>query len=1062
MGNVVGKKVPRIDGYEKVTGKAVYSDDIKIHGMLYAAQRYTDYPSAIIKKIDTSKASAIPGVKRIILQDDIPGQITVGHVREDQKILVKDQAFYSGDVIAVVAAETLEIANKAADSIEIEYEELEGIFNVHDALKDDARLIHPEYKSNVVLHYPLRKGNVEKGFEDSDQVLEREYNTGFHEHAYIETESAIAIPDPSCRGIKLHGSFQCPFTTRKFVAKCLDIKLNQVNVNGTLIGGSFGGKDDTVSAMAARVSLLAKLTDRPVKLTLSRENSIKESYKRHPYCIKHKIGFNKNGKIQALKINILADSGAYSSMSFFVTWRSVVQAAGPYEIPNVHTDVRSIYTNNTYTAAFRGFGSPQIIYAQESLMDEIADICNITPYEIRKLNGFKQNSITASGQVLDKHTVSLNQVIDEAVKKSDYFKKVKNYKIKNSSSNRYKYGIGMASSYRGCCLGAEGVDATSAIVSVQLDGSVYLQAGLNENGQGLRTTFGQIAAEVLGAKFEDIHFLEPQTAQINDGGPTVASRSTLMGGNATLMAAQEIKERIFNIIKTDLEVSTIDELDWKDGFIYASNGKSMPFKGAAFRAYQAGVNLSAYGWYKAPEVSWDEETGQGNAYFTYVYGCQIIDLRIDTHTGKIEVEKVTAAHDVGKTINRLGAEGQIYGGVAQGLGYGIWEHYNIQNGELKSENLDEYLIPTIKDINKIEPIIIENPDADGPLGAKSLGEPTLELGAAAVNNAVSNALGKRFYEIPLTLEKIFLDKQLVKPSRASEAGLSSSGKKQSPRLSNITYTVPNNLNEALKLLNDKKYTIFAGGTDVAIELRKATHKTDLLYVGNLKEITSIESNQNEIIIGAAAKYKDIINNDKIKNFLPALVEACSTIGAKQTRNMGTIGGNIANAAPCGDSIPPLIAYNAELELASAKGTRRFKIEDFITGSYRTHREYEELITKIIIPKPSKRYKYGYIQLGRRGAVNITRISSLALVSFDKNDKIEECILAHGALFSKPGRFYYLESLLIGQKLTEKLINSIDEKLSEIIEQEIGGRWSSEYKKPAFINICKDTLKALMK
>ena len=1058
MCKVVGKKVVRVDGYEKVTGKAIYGDDIKLPDMLYAAQRYTDYPSAIIKKIDISDALKIQGVKKIILQKDIPGVKRVGHIRPDQYILVDDKAFYSGDVLAVVAATSAETANIAADAIKVEYEPLDGIFNPEEALKKDARLIHPEFKSNIVVHYPLRKGNVKEGFNNSEKVIEREYKTGFHEHAYIEPESMTAVPDPTCKGVKIYGSTQNPFTTRKHVAEVLGLKLNQVNVFSSNLGGVFGGKDDISFTLGCRVGLLAMLIGKPVKITLSRENSIKESYKRHPYIIRHKVGFNLDGKINAMKINIIADSGAYSSMSFFVTWRSVVQATGPYEIPHVETDIRSVYTNNTYTAAFRGFGSPQIIYAQESLMDELADICNISPIEMRKINGVKQGSITASGQVLTKHTVSLDEVIKKAADKTDYLKKREEYKKINKTSKRFKYGIGLACSYRGCCLGAEGVDATSAIVSTQMDGSVYIQTGLNENGQGLRTTFAQITAETLGAKYEDIHFLPPQTATINDGGPTVASRGTLMGGNAIIEASNIVKERIFKVIKSEIEADSIEDTKWENGIISSAKNKTISFKDACEKTYWSGVNLSAYGWHKAPEVSWDEETGQGNAYFTYVYGCQIADIKVDTHTGKIIVENITAAHDVGKAINRLGVEGQIYGGVAQGMGYGVLEHYNIQNGEVKSQNLDEYLIPTIKDINKITPIIVENPDIDGPLGAKSIGEPSLELGAAAVNNALTNATGKFYREIPLTLEKVYLDKQLVKPSRASEVGHSSKNKKQSERINCISETsCPKTLKEALLLLSKNKYKLIAGGTDVVVELRKETAPVNLLYIEKLPELHGIDIYADEIIIGGGAKISDIVKNIELKKFVPILIEACSKIGARQTRNIATIAGNISNAAPCADSVPPLIAYNAEVQLESIRGIRKFKIGDFILGAYKTEIKNDEILTKVIIPKPKQKFKTSYFQLGRRGALNITRISIVLLAAIDKNNIIKDVRIVQGSLFSRPGRISELEKILIGQKASSDTVDLIDIPLAEKIEDEIGGRWSSEYKKPVFMNMCKDAI-----
>ena len=1073
MHETIGKKVVRVDGYEKVTGKAIYGDDIKFPGMLYAANRYTDIPAGKITKRNITKAQKIDGVEAIALYKDIPGDKRVGHIRADQYVIVNNEVFFSGDVLAVVAAKTKDAAYKAAELIEVDYKPKKGIFHPEEALKPNSRLIHPEFKSNIVIHYPLRKGNVKKGFKNSDQVIEREYRTGFIEHAYIEPESVTAVPDPTTKGFKIFGSIQNPFTTRKIVAKFMGLKLNQVNVLSSNLGGSFGGKDDIVNNMACRVALLSKMTNRPVKLTNTREESVVESYKRHPYIMKYKVGFSKEGKLIAMKISITADSGAYSGMSFFVTWRSVVQATGPYEIPNVETDIRAVYTNNSYTGAMRGFGSPQIIFAQESLMDEIAEICNISPYEIRKINGYKQGSRTASNQLLSKHKVSLIEVIDSTLQKGLYLKKIKKYKKLNEHNERYKYGIGFASSYRGCSLGAEGTDATSAIVSVQADGSVYILAALNENGQGMRTAYSQIASEVLGIDYKNIAFLEPQTATINDGGPTVASRATLMGGQAVIKAAEQIKKTIFNIIKKELGVSKLSETEWKKNKITvktnSKNGGSISFKKAAEKTYWAGENLSAYGWHKAPKVSWEEKTGQGDAYFTYVYGCQLAEIKVDTSTGKIEVLNITASHDVGKVINRLGAEGQVYGGVTQGAGYGISEDYNIIEGDVKSKNFDEYLIPTIKDIGNIKVNLIENPDKTGPFGAKSLGEPTLEITSAAINNALSFAVGKRSYQIPLTLEQVFLGKNLKKPVRQSEAlhsiGCKVAGKeviKRAPRITDVDIYSPKNLNEALELFSKGEYKLLAAGTDVIIELRMETKPVKLLNIYNLKSLKGIKENKREVSVGACVTFTEIVNNKYLQNNFPMFVKACSSIGSKQIRNRATLGGNIINAAPCADSVPPLAIYDAKVVLKSKNRIRKVSIEDFILSGYKTDIKQGEILTSIVIPKPkNKKYYTSYYQLGRRNAMNITRLSVGVVMSFDKYNKVEECRIVEGALLNKPMRLREIENLLIGKEFTLSQINKIEQPLKRIIDNEIGSRWSSEYKMPVFINICKDVLKDIL-
>lgn len=349
MGKNIGTKVRRIDGMQKAGGKAIYGDDITMPNMLYAAVRYVDIAAGKITDLDISKAQKMPGVRAIAKYSDIVGNPRIGLVRQDHLPIIDDEIRYHGDVAAIVAADTTAQAQRAADAIEISYQPYEPITNPQEAIKPTARLIHPKYNSNIVVHYPLIKGDAEKALTDSENVIERIYKTGFVEHAYIEPETVTAAPDYTTGGVKIYGSIQNPYTTRKMVASFMALNLNQVNVMPSNLGGSFGGKDDIANCMACRTALLAKMTDRPVKLTYNRENSIRESYKRHPYIMKYKVGFRPDGKIKAMKIDILADSGAYGALTFFVNWRSVVQATGPYEIEHVHTDIKGVYTNNCYT-----------------------------------------------------------------------------------------------------------------------------------------------------------------------------------------------------------------------------------------------------------------------------------------------------------------------------------------------------------------------------------------------------------------------------------------------------------------------------------------------------------------------------------------------------------------------------------------------------------------------------------------------------------------------------------------------------------------------------------------
>ncbi len=1054
---MVGKRVKRIDGEAKVRGQAKFGDDLQLPGMLHAACRFADITCGRITRLGTANAEAMPGVVSIATYKHVTGNQLIGAIRKDQYPLVNDRIYYEGDVIAVVAATTKEQAQAAAEAIDVEYEPTEGIFDIEEAVKPSARLVHPEFESNVVVHYPLRKGDVEAGFSASDHVMERTYRTGYHEHAYIEPESVTAEPDVTSGGVKVYGSIQNPFSTRGVVAGYLGLPMNRVNVHASVLGGSFGGKDDTVNAMCCRVALLAKLTGLPVKLTYKREESFRESYKRHPYILRYKVGYNNDGKLNAMNIDILADSGAYSSQTFFVNWRSVVQATGPYEIPNVHTDIRGIYTNNVYTGAYRGFGSPQIVFAQETLMDEIAAALGMDPVALRRLNGYKQGSKTASGQCLDNHEVSLLSVLDRAIEKSDYYAKRKQYA--DMENHRYRYGIGLAVSHRGCSLGAEGSDASTAIVSMQADGSVYVISGQNENGQGLKTSFCMIAAQELGIRLEDIVFLDPQTGTVSDGGPTVASRGTLMGGKAVQVAAAEVKSRLFPFVKDHFGVEGVDDLIWYDGLIHARGDSAKePLKIAdiARKAAFTGAHLSAYGWYRMPDAEWHHHTGQGKAYNTYVYGCQVAEVRIEKSTGKLEVVKITAVHDAGKIINRTGAEGQIYGGVAQGMGYGMMEDYNVQRGVLKSQNLDEYLIPTAMDVPPIDAEFIENPDDFGPFGAKSLGEPTLELTAAAVNNAYAHASGKPSESIPINLEKVLIGKPLHKPHRSSESGVAI----KKLRLGEMTVVRPGSIEEALRLNPEGESRYLAGGTDLLVQLRNTGAPAQLIDLSRIEELHTIQEMDGGYRIGGGVTFSELLAHKEMMRRCPVLREAISRIGARQIRNRATIAGNLVNAAPCADSAPPLILYNAVIRIASRSGTREIPASDFILHAYKTALRPGEIFASIDLPAGDPSESWGYYQLGRRNAMNITRMSVSVAAKMSPDGVIENCRIVQGSLLSKPGRLTEVEQAMLGQKAANGLSPAARETLDAILDREIGGRWSSEYKIPAFVGILDDAVREL--
>ncbi len=792
--SLIGTPIHRQDAYAKVTGQARFADDYNFPDQLFGVMVRVPVAHAKINHIDFSSIQNNPAIIAICDWQDIRGERKIGLIKKDQPIFAIEKIATPGDALAMLIGESEPALLEMREKVKIDYEPLPLLTDPQKALLKDAPLIHPELGTNLIVHYPLRKGNIEKGFAESDIIIEQTYTTPLIEHAYIEPEAVIAYHIKGRNEIKIIGSIQNPFTARKIVASVLGWQLTRVRIEQTELGGSFGGKDDTMNILAARAAIGALKTGRPIKIHYRREESILESYKRHPYIMNYKVGFKKDGKIKAMKIDILADGGAYASQSPFVTWRTVVQATGPYEIENVWTDVRAVYTNNPYTGAMRGYGSPQPIFAQESIMDEIAIKLGKAPDEIRRINGLRAGSITASGQKLENHDVNLIKVLEKAAEVTNFAAKWSNNQAQHEkgkstylankiltknedafilrhndflqSKEMFKKGIGLALSYRGCSLGAEGIDAAAAYFSVQPDGSAYLLSGLAENGQGLRTTFSIIAAEVLGIKLEDIYYLEQDTGMVPDSGPTVASRSTLMGGGAVKAAAEIVRQRLMEMLSDHWKIAATDGIIFKNREVSLERNpqQKIAFSELCNLAYSRGINLAAIGWYPGPKVDWDEVTGQGQAYFTYVYGCQVAEVTVNMGTGEVYVDRVTAVHDPGKVINLLGAQGQVYGGVTQGAGYGLWEEISTKDGFIRELNFDQFLIPTSKDINEIIPIFLEGQDQYGPFGAKSLGEPTLELTSAAIGNAVRNAIGVRYFNLPLNLEEILLQRKL-RPSK---------------------------------------------------------------------------------------------------------------------------------------------------------------------------------------------------------------------------------------------------------------------------------------------------------
>jgi len=764
--SAIGQPHWRVDGIGKVTGRARFAADLGAPGMLWGGVLLGRHVHARVIRIDTSRASALSGVHAVMTADDLPHARAFGVVVPHQPVLASDRVRHYGDAVAMVAGESQAVVARALELIDVVYEDLPSVCDPEAALHADAPRIHAA--GNVLTHHRIRKGNVTEGFAAAHTVLERVYRTQHIEHGYLEPEAVLVETTPD-GGLRVIGSIQNIFSTRKSLAAVLGCDLARVTVEHASLGGSFGGKDEVMTQMSCRAALLARATGRPIKMVNSREHSMVESYKRHPYVLRYKIGADANGRLTAIKAHFLADAGAYASMSPFVTWRSAVQCAGPYDCPHIQADIYAVHTNNVYTGAMRGFGSPQVNFAIESLIDELGERLELDPLEIRLRNAVVRGSITPTGQVLD-HTVAAREVLERAAAESGWHRRTQIDHSTPGSASRRRRGIGIACSYRGVSLGAEGTDAAGAIVSVQSDGSVLVSAGFTDMGQGVGSALALIAAEVLGIGTERIRCHRVDTGRVPDSGPTVASRSTIMGGNAVKKAAEAVRAELWEVA-AEMLGSSPGKLVARHGRIAAAPGDAgaaasdeIAFDRVVARAYADGRPLIGLGWHRAPRTTWDEERGRGDAYFTFVYGANVAEVEVDLGTGRVDILRITAVHDVGRAISPQMIYSQVCGGVAMGQGYALCERFRSLAGEPQTVNLDEYLMPTALDVPEVTVALVENPDATGPFGAKSIGEPATETVAPAITNAIAHATGRRIYALPADLEMVLLGHHLERDS----------------------------------------------------------------------------------------------------------------------------------------------------------------------------------------------------------------------------------------------------------------------------------------------------------
>jgi CO/xanthine dehydrogenase Mo-binding subunit len=724
--------VPRKEGREKVTGAARYIDDLVFPEMLYGATVRSPVARGHIK--DIKFEGDIPWDEFVIVTaKDVPGDNYVALILNDQPYLAAEFVNHPEEPVVLLAHADKYLLEEARRNVLIEIEEANPVFSLDDSLAKK-EIIWGE--DNVFKTYRVEKGKVDDVWATADYIVEGEYRTGAQEQLYIENNGVIAIAN-AADGVTVWGSMQCPYYVHKALIKLFGLPENKIRVVQTETGGGFGGKEEYPSMIGGHAALLAWKSGRPVKIIYDRAEDMVATTKRHPSRTLHRTAVSRDGKLLGMEIDFVVDGGAYATLSSVVLSRGTIHAAGPYFCPNVRIHSRAVATNTPPHGAFRGFGAPQSIFALERHLNKVALTVGLTPEELRRRNFIREGETTATNQVIHER-VQLNELMERAFEMTDFYAKREKFAAENPTS-RKKKGIGFASFMHGAGFTGSGEKYLESVVGAEAtkEGRVRVLAASTEIGQGTNTIFAQIAAEALGIDYEHIEIARPDTGHVPNSGPTVASRTCMIVGKLVESATLGLKETLLH-----------------SGLLKAGY-TSVEFQEAC-RAYveKFGALKSLSQYKQPPEINWDDEKYEGDAYGAYAWAVYVAEVTIDPVTYEARVDDFVAVQEVGKVIHPLLAAGQIEGGVAQGIGYTLFENIIWRDGRMINNQMTNYIMPTSADIPPIRVLFEENHYAIGPAGAKGIGELPMDGAAPAILNAIENATGRSINHIPLMPEAL--------------------------------------------------------------------------------------------------------------------------------------------------------------------------------------------------------------------------------------------------------------------------------------------------------------------
>ena len=736
MNHPLGKSFPRKEGRKKVTGAALYVDDLSFPEMLHGATVRSPAARGRIKNI--SFEGDLPWDEfTIVTAKDIPGANYVALILNDQPYLAADFVNHPEEPVVLIAHKDKYLVEEARRHVRVEIEAQPAVFTLADSLAQKEIIWGND---NVFKKFLVDKGNVDDVWSNADFIVEGEYETGAQEQLYIENNGAIAMANAS-DGVTVWGSMQCPYYVHKALVKLFDLPEEKIRIIQTETGGGFGGKEEYPSLIAGHAALLAWKSGKPVKIIYDRAEDMVATTKRHPSRTHHKTAVTKDGKLLAMEIDFAIDGGAYCTLSPVVLSRGTIHAAGPYFCPNVRIHSRAVATNVPPHGAFRGFGAPQSIFALERHMDKVAQTIGLSAEEFRRRNFLHEGETTATSQVI-RERVDMDHLLTRALQLSEYHAKREQFAKENAARNgRFakKRGIGFATFMHGAGFTGSGEVFLQSVVSAEAtaEGKVKILAASTEIGQGTNTIFSQIAAEALGLDFESIEIVQPDTGRVPNSGPTVASRTSMVVGKLVESAVTGLKQ---TLIGSGLLPAQYTETDFR--------------KACAEYLAKFGSLKTSSTYQPPPNICWDDEKYQGDAYGAYAWAVYVAEVSYDELTYEARVEDFVALQEVGRVLNPVLAAGQIEGGVAQAIGFTLFEHVVWKDGRMANNQMTNYIIPTPADIPPIRVYFEENPYAYGPGGAKGIGELPMDGAAPAILNAIENATGVSFNTIPLMPERL--------------------------------------------------------------------------------------------------------------------------------------------------------------------------------------------------------------------------------------------------------------------------------------------------------------------